>query len=281
MAIDLLSQSVRAWNRHGVPTLSAAMAFYVLMSIAPLLVIVVGLTGWILDDERVREHLIEGVSTASDPGTAALVADLVERPGLIGSNPIGGLLALLVMILASTAAFSHLRDALNRVWEVPKREEPVVRGFLRGRAVAFGLVLLVGVTVLASVVLRTTLSALGSVVERWIPVDIAVLHVMDLGLFFVLLTGVFTLVYRYVPDVRTSWRQLFIGACVTSLLVLVGIAVIGLYMARAGFGSAFGVASSAVVLAGWVYYSCMVFLLGAELTHLHAERQRGTRPLAG
>jgi len=259
------------------------MAFYTLMSIAPLLVIAVGLVGRVLGAEQVRAHLIDGVATVSDARTADLVAGLLELSWFESGDVLGGTLAVVVLVFASTAAFNHLRGALNRIWDVEEAGQPVVKQAILGRALAFGLVLLFGVTILVSLLLRTALLALGSLVERWIQIPVALLHVADIGLFLVLLTGLFALVFRYLPDVRTPWRELLIGASVTAVLFLLGEGLIGFYLGRVSIASAFGAAGSAVAMAAWVYYSCMVFLWGAELTYLIAARRAGsqqTRPEA-
>ena len=254
------------------------MAFYVLISIAPLSVIAVGLVGRVLGEEEVREYAVETVERVFDVETAQLLTDILDTPWVRRSDPVGAVLALLMLAFASTAGFNHLRASLNQIFESPPPEVGAVRGLVRGRALAFLVVLVFGATVLASLVLRTVLVAVASLVEMLDTVA-SMPWALFLGLEILValatLTLLFAIVFRVLPDRKLPWRPLFVGASTTSVLFVIGEWIIGQYLGRVGLASAFGVAGSAVVLAAWVYYSSMVFFLGAAMTCVYAESRAG------
>jgi membrane protein len=248
------------------------MAFYSLISIAPLMVIAVAVAGSVFDADAVRAHLLDNMAVVLDPRTVTLVSELLERPWYVRTGPVGGVLAALTLILASTAAFAQLRTSLNRIWEVSESGD-TVRDAVRGRVLSFALVLATGVMVVLSLLLRAGLSAFGSLLEPRLPFDFGLFRAIDLVFFLSVLTTLFTLVFRYVPDRRIPWRHLWVGASITSLLFLMGELAIGFYLGTVSPASASGAVGSVGVLALWVYYSCMVFFWGAELTCVYAARR--------
>jgi membrane protein len=269
----ILTAAFARWHRHSAPTLSAAMAFYVLVSLAPLTVIAVGLVGSVLDEAEVHGYIMETSERLFDPETTELLAEVLATEWVSRSDPVGGALAVLMLVFASTAGFNHLRGSLNRVFESQPRERGAVSGLMRGRALAFAVVLVFGATILMSLVLRTLLFALSTIVENALPLPLPLFNAIEIVVFLAIITGLFAFVFRVLPDRRLPWRPLFVGAAMTSVLFLVGIWLIGAYLGRVGLGSAFGVAGSTVVLAAWVYYSSMVFFLGAAVTCEYTERR--------
>jgi membrane protein len=254
------------------------MAFYVLISIAPLSVIAVGLVGRVLGEAEVREYVVDTSARLFDAETAELLSEILATPWVRRSGPVGNLSAILMLVFASTAGFNHLRGSLNRIFESPPPGHGAVRGVLRGRAVAFLVVLVFGATILASLALRTALVAFSSLIEVsgvTPKVPLALLAVIEILLLLAILTVLFALVYRILPDRKLPWRPLFVGASTTSLLFLVGEWLIGQYLGRVSLASAFGAAGSTVVLAVWVYYSSMVFFFGAALTCVYTEQRTG------
>ncbi len=247
---------------HQAPTLSAAISFYTLTSLAPVLVVAVAVAGALLGESAVRADVVEQIGAVLGEDAAALVGSLFESVSLPGPGITVGVAAAGAFLLASTAAFVQLQDALNVVWSVPRKSGPVVRKLLRKRAVSFLLVLGVGVVLLVSSLLRAVLVALADRVE--LPGFLA--GSGDVLASFAGLTLLFTLMFRLLPDAATPWRHLLIGSAVTAGLFLAGQAGIGLYLGRASLASAYGAAGSVVVLLLGVYYACMALLWGAELT---------------
>jgi membrane protein len=253
--------------------LSAAMAFYVLISIAPLLVIAAGLLGQLLDEASVRAHVLDLFATVMDTDTTDLIGEILDTPWISASDWLGVALAALTLVITSTAGFNHLRTSLNRIFESPSSDLGTVATVVRGRLLSFVVVLVFGLAILGSVVLQAVVSGFGRLLESSLPVDLSVIHGGRVLLLLLILIALFAFILRFLPDRKLPWRSLLVGASVTSVLFLLGELAIGAYLGRAEMASAFGVAGSTVVLALWVYYSAMVFFWGAELTCVFAEFQ--------
>ena len=267
----LIADSLARWIRHDAPLLSAAMAFYALISIGPLAMIAVGLIGRLAGAATVRTYIVEMMSTPLDESTLELLRQILETRWSPGTDVLGTMLAMAMLVLASTAGYNHLRSSLNRIFESPPREQGRVLSAVRGRILSFLLVLASGAILLISLGLRSVMTALDARISDVLAVPAPLLSISELVSFLVTLTGLFAVMFRVLPDRKLSWRPLLLGALVTTVLFLMGEWVIGQYMGRVNMGSAFGVAGSAVVLAVWVYYSAMVVFLGASVTCTHAE----------
>lgn len=270
----IVREATAGWNRHSAQTLSAAMAFYVLVSVAPLSVIAVGIAGRALGEAEVRAHVQDTSDRLLDPVAAQLLAEILETPWVRRSNAAGNAIAILILGFASTAGFNHLRTSLNRIFGGPKKAGGAVKGLLRGRALAFLVVVIVGVTIVASLVIRTALVVLDAAVDQlWVSelIPLPTFVVLEALAILAVLTTLFAIVMRILPDRKLGWRSLMAGASTTSVLFMLGEWLIGQYLGRVALASAFGVAGSSVVLAVWVYYSSMVFLFGASLTRAYAE----------
>ena len=282
--LEIVTHAFGRWHRHSAPTLSAAMAFYVLISVAPLSVIAVGLVGRVLGEAEVREYVVETSVRLFDADTAELLSEVLETSWVRRSNPVGNVFAILMLAFASTAGFNHLRGSLNRIFESPPPEHGGMKGLIRGRALAFLVVLVFGATLLASLVLRTALVAITSLIEMLdvvTAVPFALFWVVEVLVFLCVLTLLFALIFRILPDRKLPLRPLLVGASTTSVLFLIGEWVIGAYLGSVGMASAVGVAGSAVVFSAWVYYSSMVFFLGASLTCVYVEHRTGDAPTPG
>jgi membrane protein len=249
------------------------MAFYVLVSIAPLLAIAVGLLGKLLDEASVRSHMLGLFETVLDPSAMVLITEILDTPWVSAGDSVGVSIAAVTLVITSTAGFNHLRTSLNRIFESPSSELGTVASVVRGRVLSFVVVLGFGLAILASLILQAMLSAFGRLLESHLPVGLSVIHGGRVFLLLVMLIAVFAFLLRFLPDRKLPWRSLMVGASATSVLFLAGELAIGEYLAGAGMASAFGVAGSTVVLAVWVYYSAMVFFWGAELTCVYAERE--------
>ncbi|MFC1575989.1 YihY/virulence factor BrkB family protein [Gemmatimonadota bacterium] len=271
----IIVESSFRWFRHGAPTLSAAMAFYALTSMAPLLVIAVSIAGIFLGPDAVRVEVVAQIEVLLGPSVASLVDEMTrgtwtEQPGLLA----GGI-SLGVFLFTSTIAMEHLRDSLNKVWEIPVREGELLLSLLRGRLFSFALVLAVGVVLLSSLILRLGVSTLDQVIGRLIPFDFLLFRVSAVSTSFLGLTVMFALMFRFLPDARTSWRTVWVGAAATGCMFLAGEMLIGLYLDKLGVASFYGAIGSVVVLLFWIYYSSMVLLWGAEFTCVYGQHRAG------
>jgi membrane protein len=280
---SLFQESFEAWTEDYAPSMGAALAYYTLFSIAPLLLIVVGLAGLVFGPDAARGEIFGQLrGLMGDQGAAA-----IERLLAAADKPEGGLIATVtgtaMLVLGAMSVFGELQNALDRVWRAPARKKSAGWwNLLRTRLLSFGMILGIAFLLMVSLVVSAVLSALG---RFWGPMFKdweSAAHLIDIGVTFVLVTVLFALIYKLIPRVRIAWRDVWVGAAVTSGLFAVGKFLIGLYLGKSSVASAFGAAGSLVVMMVWVYYSAQIFLLGAEFTwvfaHSYGSRRGERRP---
>ena len=266
----LARRAVGAWTQDYAPSMGAALSYYALFSIAPLLLIVIGVAGFFFGEEAARGGIFEQLSALIGADGAHAIEGLVAS----ARKPQSGVLAVLVgtalLVTGASTVFGELQNALDRIWRAPARQES--KGWwklLRTRVLSFGMILGIAFLLMVSLVLSALVSALG----KWWG-----LHVVDLALSFALTTLLFAMIYKLIPRVRIAWRDVWVGAAVTAALFALGKWLIGLYIGKSSVTSAFGAAGSLVVLMLWVYYSAQIFLLGAEFTRVYADEHGSRAP---
>ncbi len=262
-AAGLLAAATKRWFDSQATTRAAAIAFYALTSLAPVLVIIVAVAGFALGQEPVRVELLTRVDSVAGAEAAALVERLLSAVAPAGAGLIVSAVALVAMIIGATAVFAELQSSLNAVWQVSPSGG--LRALARKRAISFLVVLALSLVVLVSLVVRTTLAAVGLWAQRYVGVPSFVLGATDLVVSFMAMVGVLTLVYRVLPDARTPLRFAAGGAVAGALLFLPGRWLISLYLGRASVASAYGAAGALVIVLLWMYYSTMIVLWGGAL----------------
>ena len=257
-------RAVSAWSADYAPSMGAALSYYALFSIAPLLLIVIGVAGFFFGAEAARGELFQEIAGLVGADAARAVESLVAN----ARKPESGLLAMVtgtvLLVMGASTVFGELQNALDRIWRAPRQQAKGWLTLIRTRLASFGMILAIAFLLMVSLVLSAVVSALG----KWWG-----LHLIDWALSFVLMTVLFATIYKVIPRVRIAWRDVWVGAAVTAALFAIGKLLIGLYIGRSSVASAFGAAGSLVVLMVWVYYSSQVFLLGAEFTRLYAEEE--------
>jgi membrane protein len=265
----LARQAVKAWNDDYAPSMGAALAYYTLFSIAPLLLIVIAVAGFVFGDDAARGELFGQLADLMGAQGAQAVEDLVRNAHRPGAGAVAMLTGTVTLVIGASAVFGELQNALDRIWRAPARKQD--RGWLslvRSRALSFGMILAVAFVLMVSLAASALLAALG----KWWGLDFAAS--------FALTTLMFALIYKIIPRVRIRWRDVWLGAAVTAALFVLGKFLIGLYLGRSGVASVFGAAGSLIAMMVWVYYSAQIFLLGAEFTKLESEHaaQRRAHP---
>jgi membrane protein len=261
------------WSEHNAPRLGAALAFYTVLSLAPLLVILVAVCGFVFGAQAVTGELFWQIhSTVGDEG-AKLVQTLVKTAHRPATGVIATGFGIVMLFAGASAVFVELRDTLNYIWGAPGANNSGIWTAVRRRFYSFAIVLGIGLLLMVSI----TFSA---IMQHFLLFAAPVLEAMNVLLTFLATSFLFALIYRVIPEVRVDWEDVAIGSLLTATLFAVGRFLIGLYLGKASVGSAYGAAGSLVVLLVWVYYSSQVFLYGAELTRLYADRRirRGLRP---
>ena len=278
---SLFKQAVGAWSEDYAPSMGAALSYYTLFSIAPLLLIVIAVTGWFFGDEAARGELTSGLQGLMGEQGAKAIEGMVANASKPKQGVIATVVGVFVLILGATTVFAELQNSLDRIWRAPAREK--VSGLwriLRARLLSIGMILGIAFLLMVSLVLDALLQSIGRMwgTGAWEAVAQTVNTLVGFGL----TTTVFALIYKLIPRAKIEWHDVWVGAAVTAVLFTVGKFLIGFYIGRSAVASSFGAAGSLVVVMIWVYYSAQIFLLGAEFTwvysHAHGSRRGQTRP---
>ncbi len=268
----LAKDAVVAWFDDRAPTMGAALAYYTLFSIAPLLLIVIAVAGAVFGADAAEGEIFRQLQGLLGAEGATAVQGLLASVRQREQSGWGALVGGVLLLIGATSDFAELQDSLDRIWRAPVRSG---RGWwlvLRARLLSFGLILGIGFLLMVSLVISAGLAAWG---RWWAPLFGGwpwLLQAVNAALAFVLTTLVFAMIYRFMPSVRVQWRDVTLGALVTATLFTFGKWLIALYIGTTAVASGFGAAGSLVVLLVWVYWSAQVFLIGAEFTRLVAER---------
>lgn len=274
---DLVKKSVTSWIDDYAPSMGAALAYYTVFSIAPLLIIVIAVAGFVFGQEAVQGEIAAQLGGLIGEEGALAVQGLVESANEPKEGIIATVISVVLLVIGATTVFGELQDSLDRIWRVPAPAgSSGIWNLLRTRVLSFGMVLGLGFLLLVSLVASAGLAAFGTWFGGMFAGWEALLHVLNLVISFALVTGLFAMIYKIMPRARIAWRDVWVGAAVSALLFEIGKFAIGLYLGKSGVTSGFGAAGSLVVLLIWVYYSAQIFLLGAEFTWVYA-REHGSK----
>jgi len=248
---------------------SAAIAFYTMLSLAPLLVLILSLTNTFVETRAVKHELVNQVESIAGREAGRVVSAVIEN--VENSRPGKGrtLIGLSILLLGATAVFAQLQAALNKVWGVETRPGLYVWSFLATRVVAFGMVLAVGFLLLISVVVSAAIATISGHLAIQIPLGFRFWEFVDFGMTLLISTLLFLLLFRYIPDVRIAWEDILVGATITGLLFTLGKIFISQYLGRTSMSSVFGAAGSLVVMLFWIYYTSLIVLFGAEVGQVY------------
>jgi membrane protein len=269
----LIKDTFARWIDDNPFQLGAALAYYTLFSMAPLLLIAIAVAGLVFGREASQNQVIGVIEDLVGVQSARAIQAIIESAG---QRPDSGFFATAVgtilLLLGAAGVVGQLHDSLNRIWRVAPKTGRGIRGFLQDRLVSYSMVLSVAFLLVVSLIVSAVLTAVTSIVGGFLPIDAATAHILDLVVSFAFITLLFAVIYKFVPDVRIAWRDVWIGAAVTSLLFAIGKYLIGFYLGHSAVTSIYGAAGSLVTLLLWVYYSSLMFFFGAELTQVYATR---------
>ncbi len=267
---DLCKQAVLSWQDDYAPSMGAALAYYTVFSIAPLLLIVISVAGLVFGEAAARGAIFGQLSGLMGDEGAMAVQGLLNSVNKPAEGIVATVTGLLLLIVGATTVFRELQDALDRIWRAPARPTGGVWQMVRTRLLSFGLILGIGFLLMVSLVASAVFAALG---KWWAPVFggwTVVAQVVNFVFGFAVTVVGFAMIYKLMPRARVQWRDVWVGAAVTALLFSIGKHLIGLYIGKSSVASGFGAAGSLVVVLVWVYYSAQIFLLGAEFTWVYA-----------
>lgn len=278
-------QTVNQYLDNGGPLLGAALAFWTILSVAPLMLIVLSIIRWVLGDAATQNDLPGQLSVAIEPHAADWVEQIVNNLQRSEAGPGAGIIGTLLLLWSASRLFRQTQDALNQLWRIRRDaatvKENVVTTVQRASA-AMAMVFILGGTLVLAIVLSTLAAAARGALGESLPGSHFAWSTLTVGLSISLLGGLFTLLYRLLPDARVAWRDCAVGACATALIFCASEYPLSYYLGSQGIDSAFGAAGSLVTFLLWVYYCAQVFFLGAQFTAVYAEsRGRGIRPMEG
>lgn len=279
---EIAKQTFKEFNHDDCPRMAAAMAYYTIFSMPPLLFLIVMVAGFAYSAETAQEALTREIRTMVGDDTAAQVATMIGSASERAQASDGLFITILgglAFVFGATGAFAQLQDALNRAWEVaPDPEAGGFKNFVFKRLLSFGMVLGTGFLLLVSLALSAVVSAIGSEINELLPLGISawVPRVLDFCVSLGMVTLLFAAIFKVLPDARIRWREVWTGAIFTAILFVIGKLAIGLYLGRSDPGSAYGAAGSLAIILIWIYLSTIILFIGAEFTQVWA-RRRGKR----
>jgi membrane protein len=264
----VLKDTISEWIKHNASSLGAALSFYTLFSIAPILVIAMAVAGSIFGPHVAEAHVLEQMRGLLGEAGAAAVQSLLSSAHQSGLKGVAAAIGVVTLLVGATSVFGELQNTLDYIWKTPQKDGVVWWRILRSRILSVGLILGVGFLLMVSLIFSAALAALGAWFGSFMVQWRVILPILDLVLSLGLTTVLFAMIYKYVPREDIAWGDVWIGGLVTACLFSAGKLLIGLYLGRSSLSSAYGAAGSIMVLLLWIYYSAQIFLLGAEFTHV-------------
>ncbi len=268
---ELLKDTYTDWNEDKAPRLGAALAYYTIFSMAPLLVVVMGIVGIFYSgsDVALQKQMTEAVG----PEAAGAITDILKNAN---QNKSGGIWATILgtatLLLGAGGLFGQLQDSLNTIWEVQPKPGQGFMAMIKNRFMSFSMVLGTGFILLVSLFVTAMISSLGAYMESVLPLPAFVLQIINFVVAFAVITLLFAMIFKVLPDVEIGWHDVWVGAAVTSFLFGVGKFALGLYLGKSSVASAYGAAGSLAVLLLWIYYAAQILFFGAEFTQVYAKK---------
>jgi len=267
---SVLQKAAADWIRDRAPRLGAALAYYTIFSMVPLLIVIIAIIGLVFGQEAAQAAIMEQISRLIGPQSAAAIKDMIQRADQPSTGIISTIIATVTLLAGAAGFFGQLKDALNTVWGIEPKAGRGIWGFVRDNFLSFATLLGTAFLLLVSLLLSTALAAIGKWFGQLLPLPEVVLQSFNLLLSLVVITGLFALIFKVLPDAHIAWRDVWIGAALTSVLFTIGKFAIELYLGKSNVGSSYGTAGSLVLILVWVYYSVQILLYGAEFTQVYA-----------
>lgn len=264
---SLLRATFSEWNKHDATRVAAALAYYTVLSLAPLVVLAVAVAAFVFGHSTAQDFLLNQAASTLGKQGADSIKEMINAPKP-ASGALASIVAIVTLLVGASGVFGEIRHALNKMWDVEPSSQGGLWALVKEHFFSFGMVLAVGFLLLVSLVISAALAALGKFFGGMLPLPEAALSAINLLISLAGTTFLFALIFREVPEVTIDWQDVWIGATATAVLFTIGKFLIGLYLGKVAVGSAYGAAGSLVVVIVWVYYSALIFLFGAEFTHL-------------
>lgn len=268
----LLKETFDEWNEDKASRLAAALAYYTIFSLAPLLIIAIAIAGSIFGEEAARGEIVGQIQGLVGKSGAEVIETAIENANKPASGTIASLISIVALLFGATGVFSQLQDALNTIWEVQPKPGRPVKGFIRQNILSFTMVLGIGFLLLVSLIISAVLAGINSYFSGLLPGFDLLWQIANFIISFAVTTLLFAMMFKFLPNVKITWGDVLIGAAITSLLFSIGRFLLGVYLGNGSFGSTYGAAGSLVVILAWVYYAAQILFLGAEFTQVYARK---------
>jgi membrane protein len=270
--VRLFQETIEEWNKDKASRLAAALAYYTIFSIAPLLIIVIAIAGAVLGQQQAQREIYNQLYNLVGEAGATIINNAITSASQPRQGTIASIISIAVLLFGATGLFTELKDALNTIWEVQPKPGRAMKNLVMTRILSFAVVLGIVFLLIASLVISAALQFLVNYLSNTIPGAEFLWQFVNFLLGFSITTLLFGLIFKVLPDVKMAWSDIWIGAALTSILFSFGRFLLGLYFAKTSFGSIYGAAGSLVVLLGWVYYGAQIIFFGAEFTQVYARK---------
>jgi len=271
----ILKGTFAEFSEDNVLRLSAALAYYAIFSLGPLLVIIVGVVGLAFGHEHVRDQIQDQLKSTLGPDSAKMVESMMSAQKH-GSSLIATIVGIAALLFGAGGVFGQLQDALNTIWEVKAKPGSGLWGLIRNRFLSFTMVLGIGFLLLVSMALTTFLTAVAGKIGSMLPISEVLIHVLNFIVSFGVVALLFAMIFKYLPDIKVPFSKVWVGAIGTAILFTIGKYLLALYLGRESTRSSFGAAAAVIIILMWVYYASLILFFGAEFTQVYA-KQTGTK----
>ena len=268
--LAVLKQTLKEAGEDKIPRLAAALSYYTVLSLSPLLVVAIAVAGLVFGQQAAQGQITQQLQQVFGPEAGDALQTLVAHANKPGAGIVSTVVGAVVLLFGASGVFGELQDSLNLIWEVTPRPNRGIKGIIRDRFFSFSMVLGVAFLLLVSLVISAALSAVGNWFDSALGLPTWIWHGVNLAVSLLVASVLFGLVFKVVPDVKVDWSAVWVGATVTALLFTIGKYLIGLYVGKAGVASPYGAAGSLMVIVVWVYYSAHLLFFGAEFTQVYA-----------
>lgn len=270
--VELFKAAFADWNEDKASRLAAALSYYAAISLAPLLIVVLGIAGLAFGREAATGQVAAQITGLLGNQAAQVIQDILANSSKPSTGIISTIVGTVVLLLGASGVFGALQDGLDTIWEVQPKPGRGIAGLIKSRFLSLTMVFGVCFLLLISLAISAALSALGKYAGEALPMPVFVLELLNFIVSLVIITLLFALMYKFIPDVEIRWNDVWIGAAITALLFTIGKFLIGLYLGRSTIGTAYGAAGSLVVILVWIYYSAQILFFGAELTQVYTNK---------
>jgi membrane protein len=272
---SILSEAFDNWGKHNAPRLGASLAFYSLLSLAPLLLIMVSIVGLVFGHSAAEQQTIRQVTALVGPAAGKALGAFIQGSHDTGQGLVATIIGLATLLFSASGVVIELRDALNTIWGAPSATTHgfgIVTSYVKQRLFSFAFVVAIGFLLVVSLAISTWVAALSALSVSVGPFAALAMHLLNALVSFVIIAVLFAAIYKVMPDVPIEWHDVIMGGVITSLLFTIGKSLLSIYLGHASYASTYGAAASLVALIVWVYYSGQIFFLGAEFTRAYSRR---------